>query len=259
MTQKIKLHIPKNLFVLYLNSITKITSSIIIKIKNYTMEVLTAGDSEAILILATLKLPEIPDNDVTLELPINDISKLQKICKFAEEDELILEIENNVVKYKNENIKLKFYLAEKTIISVPQQVTAEKFNQFPISFSTIVDKATLDKIDRGFDFVKSASGDIKNYFYIEDNKFFGELTDKSTASTDSFKVALSDNYSGYINNRIAVKHDVWMTMTLSKGDVKIEASTVQRKGRSHDIMFVRQSFNDELTYSYLIKPLSGNS
>lgn len=222
------------------------------------MEVLAAGDSATILILATLALPKIPDNDVTIELPINDINKLMKICNFAQESELVLTIEDNVIKYKNDNIKLKFFLAEKSIISVPQQVTADKFNSFKITFSTTVQKERLDDFNRGFDFVKSTSGEVKTYFYLEDNKLFAELTDKASASTDSFKMALSDDYKGYISMPVAVKHDVWMAISLTKGDVKLETSLVTRRGRSHEILFVRQEI-DDLKYSYLIYPLSPGS
>lgn len=258
MQEKVTLHIPKNLFVLYLKSISKITSSIIIKIKNYKMEVLAAGDSSTILVLATLELPKIPANNVTLELPIKDINKLQKICSFADEDELVLTIDDDVIKYKNDNVKLKFFLAEKSIITVPANVTSEKFNNFQITFSTTVSKDRIDDFNRGFDFVKSSSGEIKVYLYIEDNKFIAEFSDKKSSLTDSFKMALSDNYSGSLNNRIPIKHEVWMSTALAKGDIKIEASTVKNRGKIYDILFVKQIIGD-LTYSYLLYPLSDNS
>lgn len=50
--------------------------------------------------LSSFILPDEGDNNVDLELPINDISKLLKICDFAIEETIILEINDNLIKYK---------------------------------------------------------------------------------------------------------------------------------------------------------------
>lgn len=114
------------------------------------MEVLTTSEGGNIIMLSSFILPDEGDNNVDLELPINDISKLLKICDFAIEETIILEINDNLIKYKNDYIRLKFYLAEKSIIPLPPQVTPDKFRAFPISFSIKLNRDKLIQLEKDF-------------------------------------------------------------------------------------------------------------
>lgn len=254
MSNKIKLQIPTQSFKSFLRGISKISPSVIIKVKDYKMEVLTTSDGGAIIMLSTLSLPAIDDNKVEIELPIIDITKLMKICDFATEENLILEINDNIIKYKNDIIKLKFYLAEKSIINVPAQVTSDRFRSFPITFSTTLDRNVISQLEKGFGFVKSTSGDIKIYFYIEDNILYGELTDYTSQATDSFRVALTTSYAGDLNGRIPIKFDNWSLTDLPNNEVMFETAVVKRKSLTYNILFIRQTSAD-LEYSYLIQGL----
>lgn len=254
MDKLIKLHIPTQTFKSFLRSISKINNSIIIKIKDYKMEVLTSSDGGSIIMLSTLNLPEIEDNNIDLELPIIDISKLVKICDFATEDEILLEIDDNIIRYKNDVIRLKFYLAEKSIITVPPQVTSERFKAFPISFSTNLTKEKINQLEKGFGFVKSASGEMKVYFYVEEGILYGELTDYSSQSTDSFRIALTSDFAGTLNGRIPIKFDNWNLTDLPNSNIIFETSVVKRKSLTYNVLFIRQS-SENLEYSYLIQAL----
>jgi hypothetical protein len=248
------LTIPTSPFKLFLKSISKINTSIIITVKDYKMEVLTASDGGSIILLSTLDLPQIPENNVSVTLPFIDITKLTKLAQFATEDTFVLKVEDNVIKFDGKNVNLKLHLAEQSIITVPPQVTAEKFRSFPITFTTAVSSEALSQIIKGTEFIKSASGDVKVYFYLEDSKLYGELTDYTSRASDSFKVLLSEETSGSLTGRVPIKFDNWTLLDLKNGTIRFEISEVSRKTLKANILFIRQ-ISDYVETSYLIQPL----
>lgn len=254
MANKIKLHIPTKEFKLFLKSISKITESIIIKLKDKKMEVLTTSEGGNIIMLSSFILPDEGDNNIDLELPINDISKLLKICDFAIEETIILEINDNLIKYKNDYIRLKFYLAEKSIIPLPPQVTPDKFRAFPISFSIKLNRDKLIQLEKGFSFVRDNSGNTKVYFYVEDGVLYGELTDYQSDTTDSFRVSLGTDYTGQLIGRIPIKFDVWTLLDYFNDEVIFDVSVVKRKSLTYNILFIRQ-LSENLEHNYLIQSL----
>lgn len=246
MKNNFKLQIPVTDFKLFLKTISKVNTSVILKIKDYKIEVLTTADAVAgrLVLLITLDLPQIPENNVEAELPIIDIKKLQNICDFCDADNIELIVQDNLVKFNGSNIKVKLHLSEASIITVPSHVSADKFRQFNLSFSSKVLKNNLDQIIKGQAFLKSSVSDLKLYLYNEDNKFYGELSDLLTAGSDSFKILLSDSYDGTIQNKVPIKIDSWNLMNIMSDEVEIQSEAIQRKSLVYNIVILKQLINN---------------
>lgn len=247
-----KLQIPTKSFRTFLKAVSKINTSVLLTVKNYKIEALVSSDLTPLILLAEVSLPQVSANDVDIKLPVIDITKLQKMCEFIKTDTFELIIENNVIRYSNDNVKLKFHLAEERIINVPQQVTAEKFKAFPKDFSTTISYEALSNLEKGFSLVKST--DIKAYFFVEDNKFYGELTDDNTHGMDSFRIKLSDEYHSAINGRIPIKFESLLALSLTNSDIIIESSIIARKNLTCTILFFTQK-TDNLEVSYMLQPM----
>lgn len=252
---KIKLTFLTKEFKTFLRSIAKINYSVILQIKDKVATVMASAPTEAIIILSKLNLPDVPGNEVETELPIIDINKFIKICDFEKNETLELTIEGNLVKYANDSIKLKFYLAERSIVDNTRKITEEQLNKFPIGFSALVPKDKIVQLEKGFSFVKDGAGTVKIYFYTEDNILYGELTDYTSNATDSYRVALCDSFQGSITQRIPIKLESWLLLEMFRDEVIFESANVKTKnGIISSILFVRQNSNS-LNYSYLLQPL----
>lgn len=187
-----------------------------------------------------------------MKLPIIDITKLQKMCEFIKTDTFNLIIEDNVIRYSSDNVKLKFHLAEERIINVPQQVTPAKFKSFNKDFSSTISHEVLSQLEKGFSLVKST--DIKAYFFTDGNSFCGELTDDNTHGMDSFSIKLSENFNSVLHGRIPVKFESLLAMSLTNDDILIESSVVTRLNFSCTILFFTQK-TENLEVSYMLQPM----
>lgn len=230
----------------------------ILKVENYKMEVLTVSmvSTGSIIILATLDLPKCDDNNVSLELPIVDITKLQRVCEFADSEELILDIVDNVIKFNGSSVKLKLHMSEKSIITVPSHVTADKFRSFVPTFKSVVSHSVLNNLIKGQAFLKNSITDLKLYFYVENSEFFAELTDYQTSHSDSFKIKLTDTYEGTLISKVPIKADAWNLLNIVNPSVEVNAMTVNRKSIAYNIMFISQSI-EGLSYTYMLQGLQG--
>ena len=197
-------------------------------------------------------MPEVSENNVDMKLPIIDITKLQKMCEFIKTDTFNLIIEDNVIRYSSDNVKLKFHLAEERIINVPQQVTPAKFKSFNKDFSSTISHEVLSQLEKGFSLVKST--DIKAYFFTDGNSFCGELTDDNTHGMDSFSIKLSENFNSVLHGRIPVKFESLLAMSLTNDDILIESSVVTRLNFSCTILFFTQK-TENLEVSYMLQPM----
>lgn len=202
--------------------------------------------------MSELTLPEVSENNVDMKLPIIDITKLQKMCEFIKTDTFNLIIEDNVIRYSSDNVKLKFHLAEERIINVPQQVTPAKFKSFNKDFSSTISHEVLSQLEKGFSLVKST--DIKAYFFTDGNSFCGELTDDNTHGMDSFSIKLSENFNSVLHGRIPVKFESLLAMSLTNDDILIESSVVTRLNFSCTILFFTQK-TENLEVSYMLQPM----
>ena len=253
---KARIAIPVKEFRSLLNSVKKVRQSALIKIKDNTLTVLAAADANLIYVLSTIKLPDEMDNAMELELPIADVTKLIKICDFAGSDKIILEINDNVVKYRDKNVNLKFYLAEQLIVSVPDQVTPEGFDKFKIDFETDIPRDRIQQLEKAHAFVCGTVSDIKIYFYLDSNCLYGEIGDRLTANTDSLSVKLCDKYAGYLADTLPIKFDLWSLLNLNSDSVKFKASKISRRGMTGYVLFIEQE-SGELRTRYLMKSVKG--
>lgn len=250
---KYNLYIPNKEFKQFLSSVAQINANIVIKVKDNKMEVLTGGGVLPILILATINLPEKGDNDKELDLPIVDVTKIQKVCEFNNSDELHLEIDDNVIKYKSDSLKIKLHLAEQSIINVPKEVTSEKFRAFPMTFSTVIDKDKMNQLKKGMAFMPPST--VKVHFFTENGKVYGEISDKESKTSDVYRILLSDSYEGQLIGNVSTTFTLLTMLKLCPDDITLSVSTVVRKNLSSNILFLTQETSNSY-YSYLIKPLA---
>jgi hypothetical protein len=180
----------KKLFISgFLNPISKINDSCVIEVNGQGFTCTTCT-SDTSVILHTQYILDL-DLDVPLKLNIADVRKVVKAFECIGNDSFVLSVDKNNISYSGQEIKFKYHLLEDGIINIPK-INASKIAelQFPISFN--IQYKSLIELLKGSTFATESN---KLYVYSNNNKIYGDLTDRSRHNVDSLSIPLCE-YSG---------------------------------------------------------------
>lgn len=166
----------------FLRPISALTENAVLKLKNNTLSCLTNNEI-GIILYAEYKTDI--EGDINFNVP--DIKRLEKLLSYNSiPTKLKLEFKSNCFSYKDKNIRFKYKFLDDNIIQEPKinLKNLEKFD-FPIQFST----TNIHELARGASFVSESE---KLYININEEGVYGEITDKTNSSVDSYSVLLSD-------------------------------------------------------------------
>jgi len=182
----------KDLFVRYfLQPIGKVSDSCCIILDDNVLGCIVSSPDNSIILNIKYDLESTSDNQSAI-LNIPDIKKLIRAFDVIDEESIGIKIDKNNLSYKNNNISFKYHLLENGVINRPK-INIEKINN--IKFNTVfylTEKAFNDIIKASTFCVDSN----KIYFFEQDGKVFGELTDRSRPNVDSFAIEVSSKYEG---------------------------------------------------------------
>lgn len=173
----------------FLLPLSKINDSCVITVSNDALtSVVCTSDSSVILhtsykVETNVKSPK--------DLNIADVRKVIKAFDCIAGDSFKFSVDENNLSYSGPEIRFKYHLLEDGIITKPK-INVEKLGDlsFPITFT--VQYKTLLELLRGSTFTTESN---KLYLYSENNKIFGDLTDRARHNVDSLSLPLCD-YSG---------------------------------------------------------------
>jgi len=192
----------KKLFVSgFLQPISKINDSAVIKITDNGFSCLTCTTDSAVILYTEYKIPL--DVEADFSLNISDLKKVIKAIECIQNDKFILCIDKNNISYTGKDIRFKYHLLEDDIINVPK-INVDKVEQldFPVMFN--VSYKTLLELVRGSTFATESN---KLYLYSENNQVLGDLTDKARHNVDSLSIPLGD-YTGPTFNNIVLNFEL---------------------------------------------------
>ncbi len=166
----------------FLRPVSALTENAVLKVKDKTLSCLTNNEI-GIILYAEYKTDI--DSDINFNVP--DIKRLEKLLSYNSiPRELKLEFKSNCFSYKDKNIRFKYKFLDDNIIHEPKinLKNLEKFD-FPIQFQT----NNIHELARGASFVSESE---KLYINIGEDGVYGEITDKTNSSVDSYSALLSD-------------------------------------------------------------------
>jgi DNA polymerase III sliding clamp (beta) subunit (PCNA family) len=173
----------------FLLPISKINDGCVIEASSDGFSCLTATADSSVILFNKF------NNDLDIEQPINlniaDIKKIIKVVECVEGESLSLNVDKNNINYNGNGIKFKYHLLEDGIITAPK-LSIKKLTEieFPIAFT--LPYKTIVELLKGSTFATESN---KLYFYSENGKVFGDLTDRARHNVDSFTLPVCD-YSG---------------------------------------------------------------
>lgn len=155
-------------------------------------------------------------NELT-KLNIPDIKKLIRAldCLQSATPTINLQINRNSIEYKSSGTKFKFHLIEDGIIT-PPNINIQKIESFEYDITFKLSVHSFNSLLKSSTFLTESN---KVYISTEEGAVYAELTDKGKSNTDSYKTAISTEYSGSeIIKEIPFSFDLFRSCSLLKAD-----------------------------------------
>ena len=169
-------------FLKFLDALSKINESCILKIKRDGISSLIASTDGTLILHATYST-ECSFED-TINIP--DIKKLVRVIDTINSKEIEFDINSNNIEYKGNGVKFKYHLFDEGFLTAPN-INLDKIKSFGYDVSFELTKEILTQVFKGSTF---ASNTNKIYFYTESDQLMAELTDRARHNTDNFTLSV---------------------------------------------------------------------
>lgn len=177
----------KKLFVSsFLSPLSKINDSCVITVSEEGFSAIVSTSDSSVILSSQYKVEL--DIDKPMDLNIADLKKVLKAFDCIGSNSFTLNIDTNNICYNGTEIRFKYHLLEDGIITKPK-INLQKLGslEFPVIFP--IQYKSLLELLRGSTFATESN---KLYIYTENNKVFGDLTDKARHNVDSMSIPLSE-------------------------------------------------------------------
>jgi hypothetical protein len=135
------------------------------------------------------------DTDITdTTINISDLTKFKNLLTKATELDSNdkLELDNNVLKYKSDKWRWKYYLFDGSLLQKTRKLKQEQLDNFNASVSFVIKPEVLMDIVKIKALHKNNSDKV--YFKFTDDSISACITDYTSANTDELGVTVSDKF-----------------------------------------------------------------
>lgn len=124
---------------------------------------------------------------------IPDCKTFLRLFTGIEQEKIVLEIDSNVIKYKDGSFSFKYHLLDESYIVNKKAVNEEKLNALSFDTSFIMPKQKFSEIIKFNSIVPDAE---KLYFISEGTKILAKLGDEQKCNTNEIVTEISSSYEG---------------------------------------------------------------
>ena len=206
-----KLSIPnkKDFISNVLNPVSNLNDKTIIKIEKNKISSITASNDATLVLYSETEI----NIDAERSINIPDIKKLVRVLECVDTEHLDLEVSSNNIKYAGDNFKFTYHLLEDGIIKIPS-INVKKINELKFDTTFKVTENMLSSLFKGSSFTTETN---KLYIYVENNKVYGELGDKTRHNSDNFQCVLANEFTGTaLTKTIPVNFETFRLINFNK-------------------------------------------
>ena len=171
-----------------LNPISNLNDKTVIKIDKNKISSITASNDATLVLYSETEINIYAD----LKINIPDIKNLVRVLECVDTEHLDLEISSNNIKYAGDNFKFTYHLLEDGIIKIPA-INIKKISELKFDTTFKVTENMLSSLFKGSSFTTETN---KLYIYVENNRVYGELGDKTRHNSDNFQCVLANEFTG---------------------------------------------------------------
>jgi len=171
----------------FLRPISSMSDNVVIKSVNNKLLCLS-NNEQGLILCATYNI----SLEDTIQLNIPNVKRLEKVISFINTTEIDLQYRSNALSYKDKNIRFKYHFLDDNIIQTPK-LSLNKINSIEHDIEFTIDNSKITELSKGAAFVSESE---KLYFNISDDGIYGEITDKTNSSVDSYSILLNEQNIG---------------------------------------------------------------
>jgi dimeric dUTPase (all-alpha-NTP-PPase superfamily) len=138
------------------------------------------------------KIPCKADDPYKCVIP--DCKTFLRLFSGVEKENITLDIDTNVIKYKDETFSFKYHLLDESYIVNKKSISEEKINGLEFDTSFVITKQKLSEIIKFNSIVPDAE---KLYFLTDGTKVFAKLGDEQKTNTNEIVTELTDAFQGH--------------------------------------------------------------
>lgn len=214
-----KIQFNKNQFLNYLEAIQKVNDIFILDIEEDQGSVIAVTADETCFLYATTPLEK--SGKCTINIP--DCRKLSRAIKQIDGDSVELTHTSNALKYSSKQTRFTYHLYDSDFLKRPK-INPDKVKGFHFDVELEIKKDVIKNLLKNASFSDQAN---KIYIYTEDDKLYGEITDKQRANTDSISLLICDSVSTSIEP-IILKLDNIQLLHLCADNIIMKINTKLR-------------------------------
>ena len=185
----LKIHNKDDFISRFLNPVSKINNSCILKLTNTGIStLLSAADNTAILL--GQYDADIDTDDTVLNLP--DVSRLIKIIQCIADDDIALDINQNHIQYNSEDVRFKYHLLEDGILMSPS-ISVDKIKSIDYSTTLSLPYQSIINLIKSSSFTMDIN---KVYISTNENSVYAEIGDNQAHNVDSIRIKMCTGYTG---------------------------------------------------------------
>lgn len=175
-----------------------------------------------------------PDNSVILlgDIPcmvedpfrcvIPDCKTFLRLFSGITQDQISLEIDSNVIKYKEGSFSFKYHLLDESYIVSKKSISEEKLKAIAYDTTFTITKQKISEIIKFNSIVPDAE---KLYFVTENNKILAKLGDELKTNTNEIVTQVSDSYEGKIlADKFPVNIQNILLFSFNEDEVKVSVN-----------------------------------
>ena len=210
MTLKIKNR--SNLISSFLSPISKVSDRCVIHIDEHNLSCL-ASTPDGTLILYTKFKHNSKLEGGECNLNICDINKIIRIFSYIDEEDMDLNINENSLSYKDDNIQFNYFLLEDGVINSPA-VSVDKLRKLEYQTSFELTHDSMNNVNK---LASYANDSEKVYFYTDSGYVKGELNDRKRQNINNASIRISDKYKGdEIEKPLPIKYENFRIISTSQ-------------------------------------------
>jgi dimeric dUTPase (all-alpha-NTP-PPase superfamily) len=154
----------------------------------YAKTFISSADNSMILIA---NVPCKADNPYKCVIP--DCKTFLRLFSGVEKEDIALDIDTNVIKYKDHSFSFKYHLLDESYIVNKKSISEEKINGLTFDTTFTITKQKLSEIIKFNSIVPDAE---KLYFLTDGTKVFAKLGDEQKSNTNEIITELAESFTG---------------------------------------------------------------
>ena len=186
-----KLHLNKNVFVnSLLGPVSKLSDNLLLDFQPSKQKagwsaktIVSSADNSTILLG---NIPCVVDNPFKCVIP--DCKTFLRLFSGIDQDQIELDVDSNVIKYKQGSFSFKYHLLDESYVVNKKSISEEKLNALTFDTSFVMTKQKLSELIKFNSIVPDAE---KLYFVTEGSKVLAKLGDELKTNTNEIVTEVS--------------------------------------------------------------------